>query len=150
MTLEEALAEIDVADSDKDISYTKLAEKHSVWRSTLSRRDQGIHASRVDDALNRRLMHPPRDEEELVQYIVGLAERHLMPTRQMIKNFATPIVKKEPGDSWVTRFLNAAKIDSSQCGRPPWTAHATSPILVKSIACTSSFCTASGAIWRRT
>ncbi|KAF2621281.1 hypothetical protein BU25DRAFT_443848 [Macroventuria anomochaeta] len=120
MTIEAALAELDAADSDEDISYTKLAKKHGVWRSTLSRKDQGIHASRAEEGLNRRAMHP-RNEAELVDYIRTLTERHLMPTRQMIKNFAVPILGYGPGDSWITvtkmlrdtvtitRFLNRNK-----------------------------------------
>ena len=105
MTVKEALAELEQADSDEDISHTKLAEKHNCWRSTLTRRQQGVHASREEEGLNRRAMHP-RDEAELVNYIQSLTKRHLMPTRQMIKNFAAPILGYEPGDSWVTRFLH--------------------------------------------
>ena len=51
------------------------------------------------------MLHP-RDEAELVKYIRGLTERHLMPTRQMIVNFVTPLASWEPSDSWVTRFLH--------------------------------------------
>jgi hypothetical protein len=29
-----------------------------------------------------------------------------MPTRQMIRNFATPLAGREPSDAWVTRLLN--------------------------------------------
>lgn len=53
-------------------------------------------------------MHP-RNEAELVQYIRGLTERHLMPTRPMLKNFAAPVIGREPSDSWVTNFLNRNK-----------------------------------------
>ena len=79
-----------------------------MWRSTLSRRDQGIHTLSAGEGPNRRAMHP-RNEAELVNYIKGLTGRHLIPTRRMIKNFAAPILKKEPDDSWVTRFLNHNK-----------------------------------------
>ena len=60
------------------------------------------HEQKVED---QRLLHP-RDEAELVEYIRGLTERHLMPTRQMIINFATPFCGWEPSDSWVTRLLH--------------------------------------------
>ena len=50
-----------------------------------------------------------RDKAELVKYIKSLIERHLMPTRRMIKNFATLIVGKEPSESWLTCFLNCNK-----------------------------------------
>ena len=32
-----------------------------------------------------------------------------MPTRQMLKNFATPVIGREPSDSGVTNFLNRNK-----------------------------------------
>ncbi|KAF2621503.1 hypothetical protein BU25DRAFT_354172, partial [Macroventuria anomochaeta] len=54
------------------------------------------------------LMHP-RNEAELVQYIRGLTEQHLMPTRQMLKNFAAPVIGREPSKFWVTDFLNHNK-----------------------------------------
>jgi hypothetical protein len=65
------------------------------------------------------------NEAELVQYIRGLTERHLMPIKQMIKNFATPILGKEPSNNWVTHFLNQPQtyaylsLDSPHGGRPP-------------------------------
>jgi len=108
MSLEDALEDLRAANPNESISYTKLAKKHGVWRSTLTRREQGVHASRAAKAVNQRLL-TPQDEEELVQYICGLTERHLMPTRQMIKNFAAPIAKREISESWVTRFINRHK-----------------------------------------
>jgi hypothetical protein len=39
-------------------------------------------------------------------YIERLNERHLLPTRTMIKNFASEIARKEPSDSWDTDFLH--------------------------------------------
>jgi hypothetical protein len=53
-------------------------------------------------------MHPC-DEVELVQYIRELTEQHPMPTSQMLKNFATPVIGREPGNSWATNFLNRNK-----------------------------------------
>ena len=143
MTVEEALAELDAADEDEDISFTKLADKYGVWRSTLSRRDQGIHASRADEGLKRRAMHP-RDEAELVQYIRGLTERYLMPTRQMIKNFAASILGYEPGDSWVTRFLNRNKDTLMTAWTGPQPCSRNQPAARRSVAVTviafSSLC----------
>jgi hypothetical protein len=39
----------------------------------------------------------------------GLTEQHIMATRQMLKNFATPVIGREPSNSWVTNFLNRNK-----------------------------------------
>lgn len=108
MPVKEALEEIEQMSSDNEFSYQKLAEKHSCWRSTLTRQHKRETPTHEAKALNQRLMHP-RDEAELVRYIKGLTEQHLMPTRQMIKNFAAPIVGREPADNWVTRFLNRNK-----------------------------------------
>ncbi|KAF2622850.1 hypothetical protein BU25DRAFT_351429 [Macroventuria anomochaeta] len=47
-------------------------------------------------------MHP-HNEAELVQYIRGLTEQHLMPTRQMLKNFTAPVIRREPSNSWVLK-----------------------------------------------
>jgi hypothetical protein len=53
--------------------YTKIAKTHGVTRSTLTRQLNGECASKEDQALKQRLMHP-RDEAELVHYIRGLTE----------------------------------------------------------------------------
>ena len=108
MTVEDALAEIDAMESGEDFSYQKLAEKHGCWRSTLTRRHQEETESREAKAISQRLISP-QDEEELVQYIEGLTARHLAPTRQMIKNFAAPVAKREVSESWVTRFISRHK-----------------------------------------
>ena len=105
MSLEEAVTERRAADTDKPIPYTHLAEKHGVVRSTLTRREQGLSVSREQKAIAQRLLTPTQ-EGELVEYIEGLTERHLPPTRTMIKNFASEIAGKEPSDSWVTDFLH--------------------------------------------
>ncbi|KAF1365688.1 hypothetical protein EJ07DRAFT_86500, partial [Lizonia empirigonia] len=48
----------------------------------------------------------PQQERDLCDYIEELTERHLPPTRQMIKNFAAEIAKDHVGETWVTDFLN--------------------------------------------
>jgi hypothetical protein len=47
----------------------------------------------------------PPQEYELVEYIKGLTEKALPPTRTMIRNFASAVLKWEVSDAWVTRFL---------------------------------------------
>ena len=61
--------------------------------------------SREEKAIAQRLLTPTQ-EAELVEYIESLTERHLPPTRTMVKNFATEIAGREPSDSWVTNFLH--------------------------------------------
>jgi hypothetical protein len=104
MPVKEALAELDDLRPGEQFSYRALAKKYSCSRTTLTRQHKGQAPPREDTSSSHRLLHP-RDEAELVKYIRGLTERHLMPTRQMIINFATPLCAWEPSDSWVTRFL---------------------------------------------
>jgi hypothetical protein len=44
-----------------------------------------------------------------VKYIVGLTERGLPPTKEMIQSFAGEVVKKEVGEGWVLRFVERHK-----------------------------------------
>ena len=104
MPLEEGLAELDSLRPREKFSYQALARKHGCCRLTLSRQHQGRVVSHKQKAEDQRILHP-RDKAELVQYIRGLTERHLMPTRQMIVNFTTPLARWEPSDRWVTRLL---------------------------------------------
>jgi hypothetical protein len=45
-----------------------------------------------------------------VKYIEGLTARRLQPTREIVKNFASSILKQDVSKSWVTPFLNRNKI----------------------------------------
>ena len=76
----------------KIFSYAEIAKKHSVARSTLSRKHQGISGSRA--------------EAELVKYIEDLTERKLPPTREMVQIYASDIAGHPDSESWVTRFLH--------------------------------------------
>ncbi|KAF1972534.1 hypothetical protein BU23DRAFT_467418, partial [Bimuria novae-zelandiae CBS 107.79] len=42
----------------------------------------------------------------LVEYIRELMARGLPPTRAMIQNFASNILKKHVREGWVSRFIN--------------------------------------------
>jgi hypothetical protein len=105
MSLEEALTDRRAADTDKPTPYTLLAAKHGVVRSTLTRREQGLSVSREEKAIAQRLLTPTQ-ERKIVEYIEGLTERYLPPTRTTIKKFASEIAGKELSDSLVTNFLH--------------------------------------------
>ena len=105
MSLQAAIEERRADHSSKPISYTKLAEKYGVDRTTLARREQGKSTSQEDQAINQRLL-TLHQEAGLVKYIEGLTVRHLPPTRSMIKGFASEIAWKPASDSWVTDFLH--------------------------------------------
>ena len=88
MGIKEALDAIAALKLGEHFSYSQLAKNHSCCRSTLSRRHRGISASNQVKA-NDQLLLNPRDEAEVVKYIQGLTERHLMPTRQIIINIVS-------------------------------------------------------------
>jgi hypothetical protein len=104
-----AIDEIESLKEEEDFSYTEVATRHGLHRSTLSRRHRGVtrpHQVKISD--QQKLT--PEQEVELVQYIKGLTERHLPPTREMIRNFASTIAKEPVSESWVTRFINRHSI----------------------------------------
>jgi hypothetical protein len=41
-----------------------------------------------------------------VLYVEALSKRGLPPTREMIQNFASDIIKRRVSEAWVTRFLH--------------------------------------------
>ena len=112
------------------MSYRTLAKKHNFSRSTLMRRHKDRAAPHEQKAENPRILHP-RDEAELVEYIRGLTERHLMPTRHMIANFAAHVCGWEPSDNWVTRFLHRHSDTLLTAWSTPWTLCITRLVLVR-------------------
>jgi membrane-bound lytic murein transglycosylase B len=105
MTIEEALAELDALDSSDEFCYATIAKKHGVARSTLSRKHRGVSGSRAKAGLARRNLQPEQ-EAELVKYIEKLTERKLLPTREMVQNYASDIAGHLVSESWVARFLH--------------------------------------------
>jgi len=106
--IDNALAEIDALEPGEKLCYQKIATRHGVDRSTLSRRHKQIQAPRATKDTNQQKLNP-QQEEELVKYIEGLTARRLPPTRDMIRNFASTIAREPVSDSWVTRFINKHK-----------------------------------------
>jgi len=107
--IDDALAEIDSLDASEKLCYTKIANKYGVERSTLSRRHRAVTQSHASKITNQQKL-TPQQEAELVKYIEGLTARHLPPTREMIRNFASTIAKEPVSESWVTRFINQHSI----------------------------------------
>ncbi|KAF2733216.1 hypothetical protein EJ04DRAFT_495753, partial [Polyplosphaeria fusca] len=103
MGLEEALAECNTFASGDKIPWTKIAERHGVVRSTLTRTWRGETRSREEQAIAQQKL-TPQQEEELVTYIEELTARHIPPTREMIANFASAVAQEPVSESWVTRF----------------------------------------------
>ena len=103
--IQDAIEEIESLNPGETFSYRKIAAKHNADSTTLSRRHQGLQASRTAKELTQSKLHP-QQEQELVDYIKLLTARRLPPTRTMIRNFASTMAKSRVSDSWVTRFLN--------------------------------------------
>jgi hypothetical protein len=105
MGLEEALKECDTFVSEDNIPWSKIAEKHGVVRSTLTRKWRGETRSREEEGIARRAL-TLQQETELVKYIEELTARRIPPTREMIRNFASAVAQEPVSESWVTRFIN--------------------------------------------
>ena len=103
--MKEALAECDAVPSDEGIPWSKIADKHGVVRSTLSRKHRGETRSRKEVSTSQRNLQP-HEEAELVQYIDELTKQHLPPTREMVQNFASDIAGHRVSETWVSRFLH--------------------------------------------
>jgi hypothetical protein len=103
--INDALAQIAELSPGEKICYTKIAEKHGVDRSTLSRRHRGVQQPRDSANVHQRKLNP-QQEDYLAKYVESLIARHLPPTREMIGNFASAICKKSILESWITRFIN--------------------------------------------
>ena len=103
--MDEALAECDTYGPGEKIPWTKIADKHGVVRSTLTRKWRGETRS-VKDAHLAQQNLSPQEEAELIKYIERLTADHLPPTREMVQNFASDIAGKRVSMSWVDRFVN--------------------------------------------
>jgi hypothetical protein len=103
--IDEALEYLESHRLEENISYKRVAEIFSVSRHTLARRHKGITQSMTTKHQQQRKI-TPQAEAGLVQYIQGLSNQHMPPTRNMIQNFVSKIAKEEVSEAWVTRFLN--------------------------------------------
>jgi len=107
--IDDALAEIESLEPGENLSYSKIADKYGVWRSTLTRRHKAETRSREEQAIVQQKLSV-QQEVELVKYIEGLTKQRLPPTREMIQNFASVVAKEPVSESWVTRFINRHSI----------------------------------------
>ena len=100
--IQEAIEEIELRELGASFSYSQIAKKYGVVRSTLTRRHQG---QTQPSNLAHLCLHP-QHETELIRYIKTLTGRRIPPTRAMIRNFASSLAGREVLESWVTRFIN--------------------------------------------
>ena len=95
--IDKAIEELNSYELGEKPSYTKVAEKYGVSRSTLARRHKGVQATRATAAGERtKLSH--QQEMELVRYIRDLTKQGLPPTRAIVRNFASCVAKETVGE----------------------------------------------------
>ena len=88
--IEAALAAIESLEPGEKLVYAQIAKKYGVEPTTLAQRHKGALTSRNTKAQNQQALHP-QQEAELVRYIERLNRQGLLPTRAMIRNFASKI-----------------------------------------------------------
>jgi len=81
--IDDALAEIESLEPGEKFTYTEIANKYGLWRSTLTRRHQAKTRSREEQATIQQKLSL-QQEIELVKYIKGLTKRHLLSIREII------------------------------------------------------------------
>jgi hypothetical protein len=108
--IDAALAAIESLRPGEDFTYSDIARRFGVVRSTLTRRHQRASLARNTTDQDRRNLSQ-HQERELIRYITRLTERGLPPTRQMIQNFASCIAKKDVSLSWTDRFVKRHQED---------------------------------------
>jgi hypothetical protein len=99
--IDEAIA---AAKSQESPNLAAIARLYGVSRSTLSKRVRGIQQNASEYHESTRLLNPTQ-ERVLIGHINHLTEADLPPTPAMVRNFARDIGSKEPGRSWVARFV---------------------------------------------
>jgi Tc5 transposase DNA-binding domain/helix-turn-helix, Psq domain len=105
MTNTEAIEQaISALKSGDCATITDAAKLYQVNRSTLSRRFNGKTVSRQEAAsiYTRHLSNT--QEQAIITWINGLANRGLPPTPQMIRNEVQYVLKCDIGMNWVTKF----------------------------------------------
>lgn len=105
-----ALTAIDSLRPGEDFTYSDIARRFGVVRSTLTRRHQRASGARKEAAQNRQNLNQ-HQETELLRHIKRLTERGLPPTRQMIQSYASYIAKKDVSMTWTDRFVKRHRKD---------------------------------------
>lgn len=107
--IDDALAAIEPLDPGEKFCYQIIADQFDVDRTTLSRRHRRVSSSSNNKYLKQQKL-TNEEEAELLRYIRELSERHLAPTRNMVRNFACQIAKDDVSERWVTSFIKRRDI----------------------------------------
>ena len=96
--IEDAIEAIESREPGEDFTYRNIAKIFGVNRTTLARRHQGSQASRTVISTNQQKLSP-EEELELVDYINRLTKRALLPTQEIIQNFALQVAREPVGEA---------------------------------------------------
>ena len=108
--IDQALAALEALKPGESLNYTTVTKIYGVNRSTLSKRHRGLQSSRDIGYENQQLLND-QQEKTLIKYIDLLTARDLPPSRQILRNFTTEICGREPGKTWISRFLKKHDLD---------------------------------------
>ena len=103
--IEAAIKAIESLDKGEKFTYTAIAKKFGVNRSTLSRTHRAVTQPHAIKVVNQRKLNP-QQEQELIYHIGELKKQGLPPGRPLIQKYASRIAQQPVSQSWVTRFLN--------------------------------------------
>ena len=96
--INKALEAIAARNPEEKLVYQTYADQHNVNRTTLMRRHKQIQVAWGVKDVNQQQLNP-QQESELVKYIGELTARWIPPTREMIRNFASPMAQNPVSDS---------------------------------------------------
>jgi hypothetical protein len=103
--IDDAVAAIKLLEDGEHFMYQAIVNQFGVNRVTLSQRHWGCQHPREAKEADQQCLSP-QQEHDLVLYIEALSKRGLPPTREMIQNFASDVIKQRVSEAWVTRFLH--------------------------------------------
>ena len=103
--IQDAIEAIESREPGEDFTYRNIAKIFGVNRTTLARRHKGSQASQTVILTNQQKLSP-EEELELVDYINRLTKRALLPTQEIIQNFASQVAGEPIGKAQVTYFIN--------------------------------------------
>ena len=90
---------------NRKLNYSEAARKFKLDRMTLQRRYTGKTGSPQEENSKYRQLLNDVEEDTLLRYVDGLANRRIPPTHQIVRNLAEEILGGPVGDHWPKRFV---------------------------------------------
>lgn len=96
---------------NESLSFTELAEKYNIDRSTLSRRYNGKTSSKAEIASTTYRLFSDEAERAIIQYLKRIAEYGVYVTPKILNNIASHRASAEVGVHWSARFVQRHQND---------------------------------------